>query len=268
VTARKGTAQGAPAEPRTLAIDIGASGLKASVLDASGAMVVDRVRVATPYPSPPDALVATLVALVAPLPTFDRVSVGFPGMVRDGRILSASNFATVDGAGSKVSPELSKAWERFDLASALEAAFGRPTRVVNDADMQGFAVITGHGLELVITLGTGFGTALFVEGRLFPHLEVSHHPFDDGKTYDEALGDGGRRRVGNKKWNKLVLRALETLDRLFYYDAVFVGGGNSPRVKVDLGPKATIVANSAGILGGIGLWAPASGHPQPPERKT
>ena len=130
--------------PTTLAIDIGASGLKASVLDATGAIVVERVRVKATYPCPPEALVAALARLVAPLPAFDRVAVGFPGMVRSGRILSASNFATVSGPGSKSSPELSVAWERFDLGGALEAALARPTRVVNDADMQGAACVGGH----------------------------------------------------------------------------------------------------------------------------
>lgn len=240
--------------PTTLAIDIGASGLKASVLDATGAMVVERVRVETTYPCLPDALVAALARLVAPLPAFDRVAVGFPGMVRNGRTLSASNFATVSGPGSKVSRELAVAWERFDLAGALETAFDRPTKVVNDADMQGAAVVAGKGLELVVTLGTGFGTAVFVDSRLLPHLEVSHHPFRKGETYDEALGEAGRRRVGTKKWNQRVRHALETLDALFYYDAVYVGGGNSARVTVDLGPKATLVDNAAGILGGIKIW--------------
>jgi len=153
-----------------------------------------------------------------------------------------------------VSRKLTSAWDRFDLASVLEAAFSRPTRVINDADMQGFAVIAGRGLELVVTLGTGFGTAVFVDGRLFPHLEISHHPFHRKETYDQALGDAGRRRVGSKKWNQQVRRALRTLDSLFYYDAVYVGGGNSSRVRVDLGPKASLVDNSAGIRGGIRLW--------------
>lgn len=217
-------------------------------------MVVQRVRVETTYPCPPDALVAALVRLVTPLPTFDRVAVGFPGMVRNGRTLSASDFATVAGPGSKVSPQLSVAWERFDLARALEAAFDRPTRVVNHDDLQGAAVVTGQGLELVVTLGIGFGTAVFVDGRLFPHLDVSHHPFRHGETYDEALGEEGRRRVGTTKWSQRVRQALQRLDALLSYDTVYVGGGNSARVTADLGPKATLVDNSAGILGGIKIW--------------
>jgi polyphosphate glucokinase len=151
--------------PTTLAIDIGASGLRASVLDATGAIVVERVRVKATYPCPPEALVAALARLVAPLPAFDRVAVGFPGMVRSGRILSASNFATVSGPGSKSSSELSVAWERFDLGGALEAALARPTRVVNDADMQGSAVVAGPGLELVVTLGSPTASIINFDGR-------------------------------------------------------------------------------------------------------
>jgi broad specificity phosphatase PhoE len=270
--------------PTTLAIDIGASGLKASVLDATGAMVVERVRVETTYPCPPDALVAALVRLVTPLPAFDRVAVGFPGMVRNGRTLSASNFATVSGPGSKVSRELSVAWERFDLAGALEAVFGRPTRVVNDADMQGAAVVAGKGLELVVTLGTGFGTAVFVDGRLFPpHLEVSHHPFRKGETYDEALGEEGRRRVGTKKWSQRVRQALQTLDALLILHtttpstsaAATQPGSTSisaPRPPSSTTPPASWAASRSGTAPGR-CWiaatlpcgiSPAAGDPSKP----
>ncbi|MGH9046302.1 MAG: ROK family protein, partial [Acidimicrobiales bacterium] len=158
-------------KPLTLAIDIGGTGLKASVLDGAGAMVADRVRVPTKYPLPPDGdggLVATLTKLVQPLPGSDRVSAGFPGMVRGGHVLSAPHFVTESGPGSKVDADLAKAWDRFDLAGALSAALGKPTKVANDADVQGAAVVQGKGLELVVTLGTGFGTALFMDGGLLP----------------------------------------------------------------------------------------------------
>lgn len=242
------------ASPATLAIDVGGTGLKASVLDASGAMVVDRLRVDTTYPCPPEGLVSRLHELVRPLPAYDRVSVGFPGMVRGGRVLSAPHFVTVSGPGSEVSPELRRAWEGFDLAGALEGQLGRPTRVVNDADLQGAAVVEGKGLEFVITLGTGFGTALFLEGCLCPHLELAHHPFRKGETYNQQLGDAARTRIGDAKWNRRVKRAVETLEALLFYDRLYVGGGNSRRVTVDLGPRAALVDNAAGILGGIKLW--------------
>jgi polyphosphate glucokinase len=250
-----------PARPLTLAIDIGGTGLKASVLDASGAMVADRVRVATTYPLPPDGdtgMVATLAKLVGPLPSADRVSAGFPGMVRKGHVLSAPHFVTESGPGSKVDPALEAAWNDFDLAGALAAALGKPTRVANDADVQGAAVVAGKGFELVITLGTGFGTAIFMDGQLLPHLEIAHQPFRKGETYNEQLGEGTRKSVGDERWNRRVRKAIETLDALFFFDHLFIGGGNARRVTRDeLGAfldRTTVVDNSAGILGGIKLW--------------
>jgi polyphosphate glucokinase len=238
----------------TLAIDVGGTGLKASVLDPTGAMEVDRVRVATSYPCPPTNLVEALRQLVEPLPVYDRVSVGFPGMVRDGLVLSAPHFVTVSGPGSETVPDLVEAWTSFDLASALEAVLGKPTKVVNDADLQGAAVVKGKGLELVVTLGTGVGTGLFFHGRLIPHMELAHHPLRRNESYNTYIGNAARKRIGNKKWNKRVKFAFETLDALFFYDKVYVGGGNSQHVTTDLGPKATTVDNAAGILGGIKLW--------------
>jgi polyphosphate glucokinase len=251
----------APRHPLTLAIDIGGTGLKASVLDASGAMVADRVRVNTTYPLPPDGdrgMVATLAKLVGPLPSADRVSAGFPGMVRKGRVLSAPHFVTESGPGSKVDPGLERAWDDFDLAGALAEALGKPTRVANDADVQGAAVVAGKGLELVITLGTGFGTAAFLDGQLLPHLEIAHQPFRKGESYNEQLGEATRKSIGDERWNRRVRKAIEILDALFFFDHLYIGGGNARRVTRDeLGAvldKTTVVDNAAGILGGIKLW--------------
>lgn len=238
----------------TLAIDVGGSGLKASVLDGDGAMMVDRVRVKTSYPCPPEALVHRLHELVAPLPSYDRVSVGFPGMVRGGRVLTAPSLSRKSGPGSKPSPELVRAWAGFDLATALETQLRRPTRVVNDADLQGAAAVEGRGPELVITLGTGFGTALFHEGSLCPHLELAHQPFRKGETYEQQLGKAARKRVGDAHWNRRLRRAIRNMEALFCYDRLHIGGGNSRRVRGDLGPNVTLVDNAAGILGGIWLW--------------
>jgi polyphosphate glucokinase len=240
--------------PRTLAVDIGGSSVKASVLDRSGAMVADRVAVATPYPCPPEVLVAAIAALVEHLPAFDRISIGFPGVVRGGLVLSAPEFVKVGGLGTAVDPALEKAWTDFDLGGVVSTVLDRPARVANDADVQGLAVIAGRGLELVITFGTSVGTALFEGGRLAPHMEFAHHPLRGGETYYEYLGDAARKRVSDKRWNKRVKRAVETLDALFFFDHVYIGGGNSGRITIDLGPKASIVDNAAGILGGIRLW--------------
>ena len=246
--------QAAPSTHNTLAIDVGGTGLKASVLDDSGAMEHDRVRIDTPYPLPPDKLVAVLADLVRSLPPFDRASVGFPGMVRGGHVLSAPHFVSPRGPGGEPSSKLVKAWDRFDLQSAMSQALGKPTRVANDADLQGAAVVRGEGLELVITLGTGVGTALFYEGRLLPHLELAHHPLRKDLSYNEVLGDVARKHDGTKKWSKRVLETIEVLRALTFFDHCFIGGGNSVRVEGTLPADVSVVDNNAGILGGIKLW--------------
>ena len=240
--------------PHTLAIDIGGTGLKASVLDGHGAMVVERVRVPTTYRLPPEGLVAALVELAKPLPAFDRVSAGFPGVVRKGHVVTAPHFVTATGPGSKIVPDLVVAWTGFDLAGAFERAWGRPSKVENDADLQGAAVVSAVGLELVVTLGTGVGTGVYLDGRLAPHLEIAHHPFRKGDTYDEQLGNNARTRIGPKKWNKRVKEALANLDVLLNPDRVYLGGGNAKHVNFELPPNTTTVDNAAGILGGIKLW--------------
>jgi polyphosphate glucokinase len=243
-----------PTGATTLGIDVGGTGLKASVLDQTGEMETKKVRVPTTYPLSPRALVKALVHLVEPLPSYDRVSVGFPGVVRRGRVVTAPHFVTVGGPGTKVDDELVRAWSGFDLAGALEGALDRPCRVANDADLQGAAVIQGKGLELVVTLGTGVGTGLFLDGHLAPHLEIAHHPFRRGETYNEQLGKAARKRVGIKHWRKRVCLAIDTLHRLVNYDNLYIGGGASARLAGHVAEGITLVDNKAGILGGLKLW--------------
>lgn len=258
-----GSGEPAPGDgrPYTLAIDIGGTGLKASVLDSAGSMVADRVRIPTTYPMPPDGeggMVPALAKLVSSLPEADRVSAGFPGMVRRGLVMSAPHFVTESGPGSPVDPHLESAWNHFDLAAALTASIGKPTRVANDADVQGLAVVDGRGLELVVTLGTGFGTALFLDGQLLPHLEIAHQPFRKGETYNEQLGERTRKEIGDHRWNHRVAKAVAVLDALLFFDHLFIGGGNARRVHRDgLGEvveRTTVGDNTAGILGGVKLW--------------
>ncbi len=227
--------------PNTLAIDIGGSGLKAAVLDAEGTMITDRVRIDTPTGAAPGAIVELLAELVQDLPEYERVGVGFPGMVREGIVRSAPNLGN-------------DAWSGFPLAAALQEKLGKPVRIANDADVQGLAVITGKGLEMVITLGTGFGTGLYENGRLCPHLEISHQPFRKGDTYDERLGNKARTKVGNKKWQKRVLRAIDNMRNLVGFDRLFIGGGNSKKLDDELPEDVTLVDNSAGIRGAVYLW--------------
>jgi polyphosphate glucokinase len=246
--------------PYTLAFDIGGSGLKANVLGATGTFEADRVRTPTTYPLTPGLLVEKLTGLAKKLPEADRISAGFPGMVRRGLVLSAPHFVSKGGPGSgtPADPALEAAWHRFDLETALCDALGKPCRVANDADVQGAAVVKGHGDEIVITLGTGFGTAFFMDGRLMPHMEFAHVEFQKHQTFNERLGEPKRKEIGNKKWNRRVRAMIAYFDTLTMFDHLYIGGGNAPRInRRQLGPileRITVVDNSAGILGGIKLW--------------
>jgi polyphosphate glucokinase len=179
-------------------------------------------------------------------------------MVRNGLILSAPHFVTKKGPGTAVDQKLLAAWAKFDLASALTAALGKPAKVANDADIQGAAVVKGDGLEVVITLGTGFGSALFMDGQLMPHLELAHQPFRKDETYNDQLGELARKNKGDETWNHRLREAITNLDALFFFDHLYIGGGNARRIdRDDLGDvlgRITIVDNTAGILGGIKLW--------------
>lgn len=126
--------------------------------------------------------------------------------------------------------------------------------MANDADVQGSAVVTGRGLELVVTLGTGVGTACFFEGRLMPHFELAHHPLRKTKTYDEVLGKTALKRQGRKKWQTRVIETIEVLRKLTFFDHLYLGGGNSSKIDARLPAEVTVIDNSAGILGGIKLW--------------
>jgi polyphosphate glucokinase len=229
---------------RTLGIDVGGTHLKASVLDERGRLRADPVRVDTPVGEPPAAIVQTLVKLVGPLGAFDRVSVGFPGVIRNGRVLTAPNLKHPD-------------WKGFELDAALAHALGKPVRSGNDADVQGLGVISGHGVEMIITLGTGFGTGLYVDGRLAPHLELGHHPFRKGESYEEQLSNAARKDVGNSKWNKRLAKAIDTVRALVTFDHLYIGGGNAKKVDLKLPRDVTLVSNEAGIMGGIALWRDA-----------
>lgn len=239
---------------RTLAVDVGGTGLKAVVLSPEGEMMCERVRVETPYPCPPPVLLDELDELARTQPAYDRVSVGFPGAIRRGRVREVPAFSR-RGPGEGPDPELVAKWAGFELEEALQERFGRPTRVANDADVQGCAVVGGRGMELVVTLGTGVGTAVFFDGALLPHMELSHGRFDEGLSIEVACGDHHREKIGNKAWRKLVASALDAFDAMVLPDHLFVGGGNAKRLDPDtLGPHRSVVPNVSGLLGGIRLW--------------
>ena len=233
---------------RTLAIDIGGSGLKVMALGPSGEPLNERSRCLTPDPATPEQVLQVLEGMAEDQPGFDRVAAGFPGVVRDGVTLTAVN--------------LHESWVGFDLRAALERMTGRPARVANDADVQGLAVIEGRGLEFVLTLGTGLGSALYVDARLVPNMEIAHHVFRNDLTYEDCLGKEALVRLGKEVWNQRLVEAVQQLEHAFNYDRLYIGGGNSGKVAKDLLPEnVTIVSNKAGLLGCIRLWDSAAPRP-------
>ncbi len=230
-----------PAGPLTLAIDIGGSHLKSGILGTDGSMVAGPSRVDTPRPATPDAVVTALVGLSTSLGRLERISIGFPGVVRNGCVLTAPNLDTA-------------AWHGFPLAATLADRLGAPARLANDGTVQGLGVIAGKGVECVITLGTGMGFAVFENGRPGPHLELAQHPVRGRKTYDKYIGNTALHSVGKKRWNRRVRTAIGFIATLTNFDLLYIGGGNSRLVQKDLPENVRIVSNEAGITGGIRLW--------------
>jgi len=224
---------------RTLAVDIGGTGIKAETLNARGKPLNSRQRIPTPKHATPDEVIAIVKKLAKMCAPFDRVSAGFPGVVKEGVIYTAAN--------------LGKGWNGFKLAAGLRKKLHAPVRVANDADVQGLGSVSGKGVELVITLGTGVGSVVFVDGHRI-HLEAGHQPFHKGKTYEDELGDRAFKKKGKKKWNKLLAEALGDFARMFNYDRLYIGGGNARHITVKLPANVKVVSNLEGLLGGIKLW--------------
>jgi polyphosphate glucokinase len=231
----------ASAGPATLAIDIGGTSIKASVLDAAGILVAEQVRWPTPKPATPQAVLDTIARLAAQLPPFQRISAGFPGVVRGGRVLTGPNLGN-------------DLWSGFQLIDALAERFGTPARLLNDAEVQGLGVVEGHGLECVLTLGTGVGCALFRNRRLLLHLELGQSRARRGKTYDQYIGQAALVRKGAGRWNKRVRKTINAVLEMTCCDVLYVGGGNARKLTIDLPQQVKIVSNTAGITGGIRLW--------------
>lgn len=225
----------------TLCIDVGGSGIKAITLNGKGKAVHERSRIETPQPATPEACLAVIAALAAGQGPFGRVSVGFPGVVQEGVTLSA--------------PNLHPSWAGFPLAAELEQRLGKPVRVANDAGVQGLGVIEGKGVEAVITLGTGMGFGLYVDGRYVPNIELGHHPFRNRKTYEDRVSDAALKQVGKKRWRARVAQVIAQLEPLLNYRRLYVGGGNSRLLDAATLPQNVVVVdNVAGLLGGLRLW--------------
>lgn len=239
MAARKKPEKKSPA--RILCIDIGGTGLKAAIVGADGQFLADRVRIRTPKHRKPRRIVALLAKLVKPLGRFDCVTIGFPGVVRDGTVVSAPAYGTKD-------------WKGFPLAAEMKKRLGKPVKLLNDADVQGLAAIDGKGLELVCTLGTGFGTGWFRDGELLPHMDLAHLVVRKKDDFDRYIGDHIRKKIGDRAWNKRLAKVIGVLETVFNYDRLHLGGGNSARVDFKLPKNVNLVDNDAGMEGGAFAW--------------
>ncbi len=226
---------------RTLVIDIGGTGTKMLPVDAEGEPLDERHRELTPDPAWPVPVLEVIEKMVGEQKSFDRVSVGFPGVVTRGVVRTAPVLGN-------------EAWRDFDLAKALADMTGKPARALNDADLQGYGVIEGEGVEMVLTLGTGLGTALYLDGHLVPNLELGHHPLKKKKSYQDLVSDDELDRIGKKKWRKRVDLCLSTIERIFNPDLIHIGGGNAKKLSDDLPKNVRLFSNVEGMTGGVRLW--------------
>lgn len=210
------------------------------LLDTDGKPLTDRLRTPTPEQPTPANVLAALDTLKEQVPAFDLVAVGFPGVIKRGIVYTAAN--------------LHPKWIEFNLQDGLEKRWKRPVRVANDAAVQGYAAIEGNGVEMILTLGTGLGSAIYTDGRLCPGLELAHHPWRKGKTYEDFLGRRGLKKHGAKKWNKLLAEAIEQTASTFNWDSLYLGGGNAKEINFKVGKNIKVISNQDGLLGGVALW--------------
>ena len=252
-------AGGPKPNPRTLAVDCGGGGIKSCLLDAGGFQLGNAIRTPLRYPLPPEDLLGIVSSHAEQLGSFDRITMGIPGMIRHGVVVYTPHYIRKAGPHTRILPELADAWDHLDIEARLTKAFGVPALVLNDAEVAAAGVVSGQGSELVITLGTGLGNALIDEGQLSPHLEISHAPLRWGLTYDDYIGEAERIRLGDSAWSRRVLKAVDTLWPVFRWDRLYLGGGNSarirPAIREQFPENVTFIPNAAGMNGGVRAWA-------------
>ena len=174
---------------------------------------------------------------------YDAVTVGYPGVVVHGRIAAEPH-------------NLGSGWLGFDFRKA----FGKPVRVINDAAMQAMGSYRG-GRMLFLGLGTGLGVTLILNGVVEP-MEIGHMPYRHGRTYEDYVGERGYRRLGTRKWRKVVGQVVAQLRAVTEADYVVLGGGNVKKLKT-LPGSTRRGANRNAFIGGLRLWEPgASGKRQ------
>ena len=210
----------------TLVVDVGATAIKWQYFENEESLGVPRRR-RTPSPCHPDELV-DIIATRAIRASVSAVAVGFPGDVVEGVITDPANLARVGGPGSAIDEVIARAWRAFNLTSALTLACGAPALVVNDAVATAAGCDISTGRHLVITLGTGLGVALAVDGELVPIDDVGGTVFGS-TTFDEAAGETARA-ANPEQWIRDVIAILIQLREVFDAGVIHVAGGNAKRL--------------------------------------
>lgn len=226
---------------KILSIDIGGSHIKATIINIEGDFLNRYEREPTPLPPSPKEVLALILEIAGRFPEYDKIAAGFPGFIKDGVV--------------KTAPKLGNdLWKDFHLQKELQSRLQKPTLVINDADLQGISLSKGNGVEMLITLGTGFGSAILKDGILIPHLELSQHPITKSKNYNDYLGNGALLKAGKRNWNKRLKHVIEVLGTVFNYDHLYISGGNAKLINFKLDDNVTIADNRQGIKGGMVLW--------------
>jgi polyphosphate glucokinase len=225
------------ARQRTLAIDVGGSAVKCALLDERGRMASSKLREKTPERFTPAQLLTLIERMASQMPIFDRVAVGIPGIVHRDVVFS-------------LPASQSRAFKRFELGARLSDLLGARTRVTNDAAMHGLAAIRGEGVEMVITLGTGLGTALFIDSVLSAHYQTLPEQDEPFSPY----GKSALKKIGRARWEKRVRELFDQLRGITNYDRLYVGGGNAERLRGAMPSRVTRIDSEAGLLGGYRLW--------------
>ncbi len=239
-----------------MAVDIGATNIKFCHVDAHGEMLEAVRRRPTPYPCSPERLIEALVERIEG-DDCPRVGIGFPGEFKDGRVIRPGNLSRPGGVSTQVDPALEAQWVGFDLEPAMCSATGRDVRVVNDATLAALGSIEGRGVELVLTLGTGLGIALSIEGQLKTIRDVGGEIFERATTYDQSIGEHSRS-IDESHWLELLVLAVDGFVREFDATTVHLAGGNARRVTptlfINKSYRIVINGNQASIRGAARLF--------------
>lgn len=225
----------------TLCIDIGGTNIKMVVITEKCDPLTEYLCVPTPQPATVTAICRLLRTMLQQIDIpFQRATVGFPGVTRQGVVYTAFN--------------LHHSWIGTSFQKKLEQLLECPVCVTNDADLHGYGAVTGQGVELVITLGTGVGSALFIDGHLVPNLELGHHVFFDNQTYEDVLGKAALLEQGDAVWRANLKKAIAVWQKTFNFDNLYLGGGYSYKVTFKLPQNVKVFSNMEGILGGISAY--------------